>query len=178
MPHSNSTASASTTVMFYDWERGANLIQITPDDPNKEILWDLELDSKTSYYFTPTTKECRNQTFPVGILRPDWLNGSEPIGESTGWDGRTVCGWTKGPEFINYYEDKHTREPNSWYFYDMKADFNVLYFGAEVGIPHPEWFQPPSYCLGLRSSKSEEKGQARPSRISLRLKDYANVQSK
>mmetsp|Transcript_4514 Transcript_4514/g.6591 ORF Transcript_4514/g.6591 Transcript_4514/m.6591 type:complete len:163 (+) Transcript_4514:18-506(+) len=117
VPHSNSTVSASTTVTFYDWERGANLIQITPDNPNEQVSWDLELDSKKSYYFTPATRECREKSFPVGILRPDWLNGSEPIGESTGWNGRTVCGWTKGPEFINYYEDKHTREPNSWFFF-------------------------------------------------------------
>lgn len=70
----------ATTVTFYDYPRGANLIHISPDSNNSDVLWDLELDSHQSYYFTPTRKTCFPMQFPVGILRPDWLANATFLG--------------------------------------------------------------------------------------------------
>ena len=104
IPRSKSNVDIATTVTFYDWEKGVNLIQIFSD--NGKVIWDLELNNHTSFYFEPSISECRVIQFEVGILRPNWLTNAEPLGESIGWDGKPVCGWTKGPNFIDYFEDK------------------------------------------------------------------------
>lgn len=104
IPRDGSNVEVATTVTFYDFEKGVNLIQIFLDDGT--VTWDLELNNRTSYYFNPLTSECRIMNFDVGILRPNWLDNAEPLGESEGWNGRPVCGWTKGPKFIDYFEDK------------------------------------------------------------------------
>ena len=48
----NASLGLSTTVTYYDWERGTNLIVITPDVDPSAVLFDLELNSRHSYYFT------------------------------------------------------------------------------------------------------------------------------
>ena len=50
----NASLGLSTTVTYYDWARGANLIVITPDADPSAVLFDLELNSRHSYYFTPS----------------------------------------------------------------------------------------------------------------------------
>ena len=50
-------------------------------------------------------------SFPVGILRPDWLSNATFLGRSTR-NGRPVLGWTKA-DFIDYYADPSTCEPVS-----------------------------------------------------------------
>ena len=49
----NASLGLSTTVTYYDWAQGANLIVITPDADPSAVLFDLELNSRHSYYFTP-----------------------------------------------------------------------------------------------------------------------------
>mgnify|MGYP004240201493 FL=1 len=51
-------------------------------------------------------------SFPVGILRPDWLSNATFLGRSTR-NGRPVLGWTKA-DFIDYYADPSTCEPVSF----------------------------------------------------------------
>lgn len=71
IPDVNSTlVDVATTVTYYDYEAGANLIIITPDANESNVLWDLELNSKKSFYFTPSMKTCTSMDFPVGIIRP------------------------------------------------------------------------------------------------------------
>jgi len=41
----------ATTTTYYDWKRQANLIVITPDSNETDVLWDLELGSHHSFYF-------------------------------------------------------------------------------------------------------------------------------
>ena len=48
-------------------------------------------------------------SFPVGILRPDWLSNATFLGRSIR-NGRPVLGWTKA-DFIDYYADPSTCEP-------------------------------------------------------------------
>ena len=152
IPSSSSKMKAATVVTYYDEELGANLIQQTPDNLTEPIFWDLELNNKNSYYFYPTTQKCLEREFPVGILKRDWLKGSVNLGESIGWNGRVVCGYTKD-DFLEYYADKETMEPVSWYFHTMKASFNTIYYSPETHVPDVRWFDPPEYC-----SKSETEG--------------------
>ena len=59
----------------------------------------------------PSTNSCTPMSFPVGILRPDWLSNATFLGRSTR-NGRPVLGWTKA-DFIDYYADPSTCEPVS-----------------------------------------------------------------
>ena len=93
----------STTTTFYDFVRQANLIWIAPDSNESAVLWDLELGSGHSYYFTPTAKSCMRIEMPVGVLKPNWLENSTSLGERTLF-GKRACGWTK-VDFIDYWAD-------------------------------------------------------------------------
>jgi len=133
IPDMDSKVGPAITVTYYDYNFGANLIQIYPDDDddmneNNNVLWDLELNSGHSYYFTPSKQTCTPIKFSVGILRPDFLqdNDTIPLGPSYTKDSnKLVCGWTKA-NFIDYYIDPITNIPDSWYFHTMKATFQVL----------------------------------------------------
>ena len=70
----------ATTVTHYDWQRRVNLIQISPDGNNSDVLHDLELGTGKSFYFTPTRRACTPVNFSVGILRPDWLSNATYLG--------------------------------------------------------------------------------------------------
>ena len=59
----NVTQEAATTVTWYDSVAGANLIQISPDSNNSDVLWDLELDMH-SFYHTPSRRTCKPMNFP------------------------------------------------------------------------------------------------------------------
>jgi len=167
VPDSDSRVGPATTITYYDYDRGGNLIKDIPNDKNKAVLWDLELNTGHSYYFYPSKQTCKPVDMPVGILRPDWLEGATPTGPSmTTWrrkydvtnengetmTDRLVCGWTK-MDFIDYYTDASTGRPDSWYFHTMKANFYVLNY-TQVGDPSwsnntidPALFVPPDYCL-------------------------------
>ena len=181
VPDRDARVGPATTVTYYDYERGANLIQIRPDPARGEggktapVVWDLELNTGRSYYFVPSARTCTAVAFPVGILRPGWLEGATPLGRSAStWrrahgDGeseargaappgeaaatdRAVCGWTKG-DFVDYYADAATGVPDSWYFHTMKATFRVLNYTAigDLSWSHdtidPALFVPPDYCF-------------------------------
>jgi hypothetical protein len=153
VPDRDSRVGPATTVTFYDYDLGGNLIQITPrkktelnSEPTGDVLWDLELNSGHSFYFTPAKPTCQKVDFPVGILRPNWLEGATPLGPSKSWDGsgRQVCGWTK-VDFIDYYADAATGGPDSWYFHTMKATFQTIDYKENPSID-PALFVPPDYC--------------------------------
>ena len=124
----------STTVTYYDWTRQANLILITPDANETDVLWDLELGNKHSYYFYPSRQSCTPMTFPVGILRPNWLANATCLGERIIL-GRKTIAWTKA-DFIDYYADANTGEPVSWYFHTMHARFDTMCVGSKAQTIH------------------------------------------
>lgn len=170
VPDSDSKVHPSTTITYYDYEQGGNLIQDYPEAEGKSVLWDLELNNKHSYYFRPLEQSCKPVDMPVGILRPNWLEGATPLGPSwSTWrraphdiggtsqqllntkrneeTDRLVCGWTK-LDFIDYYADAETGEPDSWYFHNMKASFRVLnYTVVPSNTIDPTLFVPPDYCF-------------------------------
>jgi hypothetical protein len=145
IPDADSRVGPATTVTYYDSNVFGNLIQITPENSSEPVLWDLELDNHHSFYFSPSMQTCKAMDFPVGILRRDWLKDAEPLGEVRDKDGGTSCGWTKA-DFIDYYADKETGYPTSWYFHTMKATFQVLYYQEDADID-PSLFVPPDYCM-------------------------------
>mmetsp|Transcript_1643 Transcript_1643/g.4999 ORF Transcript_1643/g.4999 Transcript_1643/m.4999 type:complete len:275 (-) Transcript_1643:214-1038(-) len=77
IPDDQSSGNA-TTVTYYDWPNQANLIVITEDRNESNVLWDLELGTGRSYYYYPLSRECTPMKFPVGILRRDWLPPPPP----------------------------------------------------------------------------------------------------
>lgn len=137
----------ATTVTYYDWKAGANLIQITPDSNESAVLWDLELTSGHSYYYTPSSRSCFRIEMPVGILRPDWLvRNSTCLGERI-INGRKAIGWTK-LDFIDYWADSSNGSPLSWYFHSMRARFDTVFFSPGTTAPSRGLFTPPNYCDG------------------------------
>ncbi|KAK7249657.1 hypothetical protein SO694_00004249 [Aureococcus anophagefferens] len=73
--------ATATTVTYYDWHAKANLIVITPDGAEADVLWDLELDSGHRTTSRPA-KSCTPMSMPVGILRPDWLANATSLGRT------------------------------------------------------------------------------------------------
>lgn len=111
--------------LWYDWPRGlnANIIQ----KQLGEVLYDVEWDNGTSYYYTlGEGGGCRVMYFEVGIVRPDFLDGAEYLGTQV-TDGFLCHVWEK-VDFIWYYEDVLTRRPVRWDFYDgaCASSFMVL----------------------------------------------------
>jgi hypothetical protein len=137
----------ASTITYYDFEQGANLILITPDANQSDVLHDLELDTKHSYYFTPARHSCFEMDFPVGILRPDWLKGARYLGKKPcpfSHDRASCEVWTKA-EFIDYYADTSSCTPHAWYFWEMAAWFVTTSYTPNATAPTGS-FIPPTYC--------------------------------
>eukprot|EP00630_Chrysocystis_fragilis_P007097 CAMPEP_0197388362 /NCGR_PEP_ID=MMETSP1165-20131217/1036_1 /TAXON_ID=284809 /ORGANISM="Chrysocystis fragilis, Strain CCMP3189" /LENGTH=183 /DNA_ID=CAMNT_0042913709 /DNA_START=25 /DNA_END=576 /DNA_ORIENTATION=- len=143
IPDDQSSGNA-TTVTYYDWPNQANLIVITEDRNESNVLWDLELGTGRSYYYYPLSRECTPMKFPVGILRRDWLANATFLGEQL-FLGKQVLVWTKA-DFIDYYADAETCDPVSWYFHSMQARFDTIYYAPNASVPTLDYFQPPAYC--------------------------------
>lgn len=110
----NNSGTLQKVDLWYDWPNGRNF-NIIQNQLGK-LTYDLEWDNGTSYIYTlDSNKECRVIHFPVGILRPDWLDGAEYLGQKY-VDGFLCNVWTK-VDFIWYYEDVVTKRPVHWVFY-------------------------------------------------------------
>lgn len=166
IPDRDSRVGPATTVTYYDYDRGANLIQIHPE-PNcgeehdggdcdgsetttkKPVVWDLELNTGHSYYFVPSQKSCTAVDFPVGILRPDWLEGATPLGPSVStWRrARANSGDFDGGGGGSDSKDDETSSGEAvanvtdrlvcgW----TKVDFIDYYTDADTGLPDSWYF--------------------------------------
>ena len=133
---------------YYDSDRGANLIVITPDANRTDVLWDLELDSRRSFYFSPSRAQCEAMEFPVGILTRDWLHNATYLGVRpcpfASSASRRCAAWTKA-DFIDYYADASTCEPSAWWFHSMRAWFVTTAYAVNASAP-AGYFTPPPYC--------------------------------
>ena len=134
-----------TTVTYYDTtvKPKANLIIDKPDDGG-DVLHDLELQNE-SYYYYPSRRTCTPQRFRVGVLRRDWLANATYLGRRV-VNGRLCNAWTK-QDFIDYYADAESCAPVSWYFHNMRARFDTIYWAPGAAAPEGS-FAPPAYCLG------------------------------
>ncbi|KAE8701122.1 mitochondrial substrate carrier family protein [Hibiscus syriacus] len=112
-----------------------------------KLTYDLEWDNDTSFIYTK--KECRVLHFDVGVLRPNWLDKANYLGQQHK-DGFLCNVWEK-VDFIWYYEDVITKRPVYWAFYTGYTA-HVMTFEVGVVLEDSEW-QAPVYCF----KEDEEK---------------------
>lgn len=110
----NYSGSLSLIDLWYDWTNGRNFNII--QDQLGSVLYDLEWNNGTSFFYSlDSTKQCSSAQLEVGILRPNWLDGAEYLGQET-VDGFLCNVWQK-VHFLWYYEDVVTKRPVNWVFY-------------------------------------------------------------
>ncbi|KAE8664441.1 mitochondrial substrate carrier family protein [Hibiscus syriacus] len=112
-----------------------------------KLTYDLEWDNGTSFIYT--NKECRVLHFEVGVLRPNWLDEANYLGQQHK-DGFLCNVWEK-VDFIWYYEDVITKRPVYWAFYTGYTA-HVMTFEVGAVLEDSEW-QAPVYCF----KEDEEK---------------------
>lgn len=112
----NYSGSLSLIDLWYDWTNGRNYNII--QDQLGSILYDVEWNNGTSFFFSlgsSAAETCSSAQLEVGILRPDWLDGAEYLGQEN-VDGFLCNVWQK-LGFIWYYEDVVSKRPVHWVFY-------------------------------------------------------------
>ncbi|MFS7897242.1 hypothetical protein Hanom_Chr00s007566g01738251 [Helianthus anomalus] len=103
--------------LWYDWTNGRNFNIIQHQLGN--VLYDLEWNNGTSFFYTlDSDRQCSSAQLEVGILRPNWLDGANYVGQRT-VNGFLCYVWEK-VDFITYYEDVASRRPVHWVFYTGK----------------------------------------------------------
>jgi hypothetical protein len=110
--YQNRTGKLSIIDLWYDFPNGRNLHLIQKQ--LGPVTHDVEYTNGTSYYYDLEAGTCREVSFPVGILRPDWLSGATYVGVEE-IDGFKCNVWDK-VDFIRYWEDIETQRPVSWIF--------------------------------------------------------------
>ncbi|KAL5712890.1 hypothetical protein ACHQM5_015014 [Ranunculus cassubicifolius] len=150
---SNTSTKHQLIDLWYDYPNGRNF-NIIQDQLGRR-LYDLEWNNGTSFIYTlDASKECRSIHFEVGILRPNWLEGANYLGQRY-VDGFLCNVWEK-VEFIWYYEDVVTKRPVYWVFFTgMTA--HVMTFEVGAVLEDAEW-QAPEYCF----EKNERGENTRP----------------
>ncbi|KAL3687199.1 hypothetical protein R1sor_013508 [Riccia sorocarpa] len=147
--------------LYYDWVNGRNYNIIQKQ--LSQTVWDLEWGNGTSFYFDLEAKSCRRVTFPIGILRPDFLSDAQYLGVRT-LNTFTCNVWEKA-DFITYYEDVETQRPVGWLFFTgMFQHVIVIEEGAVLSDPY---WQAPSYCFTDEAELQEgvaESGLILPSK--------------
>ncbi|GKV45536.1 hypothetical protein SLEP1_g52606 [Rubroshorea leprosula] len=139
----NSKGNLQKVDLWYDWNNGRNF-NIIQNQLGK-LTYDLEWDNGTSYVYTlDSNRECRTVHFPVGILRPNWLDGANYLGQQH-VDGFLCNVWEK-VDFIWYYEDVVTKRPVHWVFFTGMVA-HVMTFEVGAVLEDAEW-QAPVYCFG------------------------------
>nr|GLL29317.1 uncharacterized protein At4g14100-like [Ipomoea trifida] len=133
--------------LWYDWPNGRNfnIIQYQLG----KLLYDLEWDNGTSFVYTlDQNQECKVLHFAVGILRPNWLDGANYLGQKY-MDGFLCNVWEK-VDFIWYYEDVATKRPVYWAFFSGMVA-HVMTFEVGKVLEDPGW-QAPVYCFKENST--------------------------
>lgn len=114
--------------LWYDWPKGRNFNIIRHQLGN--VLYDLEWNNGTSFFYTlDSSRQCSTAQLEVGILRPNWLDGANYLGQRE-VDGFLCNVWEK-VDFIWYYEDVETKRPVHWRFYtgiaSHSSEFTILF---------------------------------------------------
>jgi len=111
----NRSGNLQKTDLWYDWPNGRNFNII--QHQLGVLTYDLEWDNGTSFYYTlqPFDKTCKIIHFAVGILRPNWLQGANYLGQE--YVDTFLCNVWEKVDFITYYEDVLTRRPVKWVFF-------------------------------------------------------------
>ncbi|XP_018841627.1 uncharacterized protein At4g14100-like [Juglans regia] len=150
----NNSGSLQIVDLWYDWPNGRNF-NIIQNQLGK-LLYDLEWNNGTSFFYTlDSNKECRTMHFEVGILRPNWLDGANYLGQQR-VDGFLCNVWEK-VDFIWYYEDVVSKRPVRWIFY-TGMDAHVMTFEVGAVLEDAQW-QAPLYCFDRRGIGSDPTAQ-------------------
>ncbi|CAL5444332.1 unnamed protein product [Camellia sinensis] len=145
----NRSGTLQKTDLWYDWPNGRNF-NIIQNQLGNKVTYDLEWNNGTSYVYTldDSDPECQVLHVEVGILRPNWLDGANYLGQHY-MDGFLCNVWEK-VEFVWYYEDVVSKRPVYWVFYSGYAA-HVMTF--EVGrVLDDEKWQAPGYCFEEKQS--------------------------
>ncbi|CAN1138569.1 Uncharacterized protein At4g14100 [Linum perenne] len=139
--------------LWYDWTNGRNF-NIIRDQLGNVIKYDAEWNNHTSFIYTldGPNPECRVLHLEVGILRPNWLDGANYLGQRY-VDGFLCNVWEKA-DFIVYYEDVLTKRPVHWVFYTGYTA-HVMTFDVGAVLDDAGW-QAPEYCF-LDEQQVEKK---------------------
>ncbi|KAJ0974609.1 hypothetical protein J5N97_016574 [Dioscorea zingiberensis] len=146
----NYSGALSLIDLWYDWPNGRNF-NIMQDQLGTIgfPLYDLEWTNGTSFVYTlDSSRKCKTLDVGVGILRPNWLDGANYLGQQH-VDGFLCNVWEK-VDFIWYYEDVLTKRPVHWVFYTGRAA-HVMTFEVGAVLEDEKW-QAPVYCF----EKSDE----------------------
>ncbi|KAL2462286.1 Uncharacterized protein Adt_45706 [Abeliophyllum distichum] len=128
--------------LWYDFPNGRNFNIIQNQLGRK--LYSLEWNNGTSYYYTlDSDKVCSSKHDPVGILRPNWLDGANYLGQQNK-DGFLCNVWEKA-DIVWYYEDVITKRPVYWSF-DTGTIAHFMTFEVGRILEDPNW-QAPVYCF-------------------------------
>ncbi|KAL5724503.1 hypothetical protein ACHQM5_007755 [Ranunculus cassubicifolius] len=133
------------TDLWYDWPRGRNVNLMQKQ--LGELLYDVEWNNGTSYYFThghgSSSGVCQMVDVGVGIPRPDFLDGADYLGVQE-TDGFLCNVWEK-IDFVWYYEDVATKRPVRW---DFIGDISTHVITYEIGaVLEDSKVQAPAYCF-------------------------------
>ncbi|XP_058102842.1 uncharacterized protein At4g14100-like [Magnolia sinica] len=138
----NYSGSLQIIDLWYDWPNGRNFNII--QSQLGTLVYDLEWNNGTSFFYTlDSSKTCRVAHLDVGILRPNWLDGANYLGQEY-VDGFLCNVWEK-VEFIWYYEDVVTKRPVHWVFYTGRSA-HVMTFEVGAVLEDVKW-QAPVYCF-------------------------------
>ncbi|KAK9113301.1 hypothetical protein Syun_020098 [Stephania yunnanensis] len=146
----NYSGALSLVDLWYDWPNGRNFNIVQDQLGGGDPLYDLEWNNGTSFFYTKKHKHCRSAQLAVGILRPNWLDGANYLGQQH-VDGFLCNVWEK-VDFIWYYEDTLTKRPVHWLFYTGRAA-HVMTFEVGAVLEDHEW-QAPVYCFQNNTSSS------------------------
>ncbi|XP_047156098.1 uncharacterized protein At4g14100-like [Vigna umbellata] len=152
----NRSGDLQKTDLWYDWPNGRNFNII--QHQLGELTYDLEWDNGTSFYYTlqPFDKTCKIILFDVGILRPNWLDGANYLGQEH--VDNFLCNVWEKVDFITYYEDVLTRRPVKWIFFSgMVAHVMTFEVGA---VLEDEYWQAPVYCFNEIKNETSDKTNA------------------
>ncbi|XP_061992632.1 uncharacterized protein At4g14100-like [Rosa rugosa] len=148
----NYTGTLQIIDLWYDWPNGRNFNIV--QDQLGSILYDLEWNNGTSFFYSlDSSKSCSSVQLEVGILRPNWLDGAEYLGQRH-VDGFLCNVWTK-VDFLQYYEDVVTKRPVLWVFYTGR-EAHVMTFEVGAVLEDAKW-QAPVYCFD-KKAESDNKG--------------------
>ncbi|KAH6771105.1 transferase [Perilla frutescens var. hirtella] len=150
----NYSGSLSMIDLWYDWTNGRNFNIV--QDQLGSILYDLEWNNGTSFFYSlDSAKKCSSAQLEVGILRPNWLDGAEYLGQET-VDGFLCNVWQK-VQFIWYYEDVVTNRPVHWEFYTGRS-IHVMTFDVGAVLEDEKW-QAPVYCFEKKDAQTDPRSK-------------------
>nr|AFK34859.1 unknown [Lotus japonicus] len=150
----NSSGNLQKTDLWYDWPNGRNFNII--QHQLGVLKYDLEWNNGTSFYYTldPFNHTCKVIHFDVGILRPNWLDGANYLGQH--YADNFLCNVWEKVDFIWYYEDVLTRRPVKWIFYSGMIA-HVMTFEVGAVLEDAQW-QAPVYCFN--EAETHEKSSS------------------